>query len=217
MASKPRVKGHGFSVVLQGVENIKAKVEREVIAPVTKATKFTIKDMRRDVPRLVGKRVAERYNIKATECQPPEHKVTVSKKTGQKKSVRRATAVKTSGETLETLSWVWTGRRLTAQRFSMKPGGIPSNKARYDISFTVLRGKEERLESDEGRIYFINDLRGVRQAMSRKTDGRKIDRVEKTTSIPVMIDNENLQPLIQRDINERLEDRLNKNIAKFAR
>jgi hypothetical protein len=215
--SKVNVQGHGLRVVLEGAADIAEKVNKEVIEPVKKATGATVRDLRRDVPRIVGKRVAERYNLKSSEVQPPEHKVTISKKTGEKKVTNRATAVKITGETLETLSWTWTGRNLTAARFSLKPGGILSNKQKYTPSFTVLRGKEERLESDDERVYFINNLKGVRQALSRKADGRKIDRVEKTMSIPVMIDNEKIQPLIQRDVNERLEDRLNKNIAKYAR
>lgn len=207
----------GITVLVDGIKDIKEKIEKEVVSPVKKATGATIRDLKRDVPRIVGKRVAERYNIKASELQPPQHKVTVSKKTGNKKVTHRASAVKIQGETLETLSWTWTGNALTASRFTMKPGGIPSNKQKYNITFSVLRGRETKLESNDERVFFINNLHGVRQALSRKVGSRKIDRVEKTVSIPVMVDNENIQPLIQRDVNERLADRLNKNIAKYAR
>lgn len=174
------------------------------------------KQMVRRVPRIAGKRVSERYNIPATEVQPPAHKVKTDRATGTKREVKKLARVKVKGETLDSISFTWEGRRPTVQRFKMKPSIVPENpRESYDITFSVLRGQRQSLDSDEKYRYFVQNLRGVVQAVYAYNDrspamNRKIAGVAKVLSVPVMIDNKNVKPLIQRDINKVMLEEIRK-------
>lgn len=173
------------------------------------------KQMARNIPRIAGKRVSERYNIPASEIYPPAFKVKTDRKTGIKTKTKKAATVKVKGETLDTLNFTWESRRLTVQRFKMKPKAVPKNPQKlYSVSFSVLRGQQHTLEGNDRR-YFVQDIKGVVQAVSATNNqsaalNRKIDRVEKTLSVSIMIDNQIVNRNIYRDINEQMLQEIKK-------
>ena len=171
--------------------------------------------MARNVPRIVGKRVSERYNIAASEVYPPEFKVKTDRKTKAKKWVKKAAKVTVRGDNLGNLNFYWEARRLTVQRFKMKPGAIPKKpREPYDISFSVLRGSRQNVADEyaHGRNmrFFIQELKGVTQALVAIEDSRKIAGVAKTLSVPVMIDNQEVNANVYRDINAALLEEIKK-------
>ena len=196
--------GINLDVNFEDVQRLYAKTRDTARDNMQKLTK----QMARRVPRLAGKRVAERYNIPANEVQPPAHKVKTDRATGAKREVKKLARVNVKGDTLDSISFTWEGRRPTVQRFKMKPTTVPENpRESYDITFSVLRGERQALENDEKFRYFVQDLRGVVQAVYAYNDrspavNRKIAGVAKVLSVPIMIDNKNVRPLIRRDIND---------------
>ena len=199
--------------IISDVEGTIKDLQKKADGQKARMKKIT-KQMVRDVPRMAGKRVSERYNIPASEIYPPQFKVKTNKETGAKYKVKKAAGVKITGETLDTINIEWTGRRLTIQRFKMKPK-TPTRKEGAAVSFEILRGKRKALESNGERRYFVQNIKGVTQGVSAtnnkgKVLNRKIDRIEKTLSIPIMIDNETVNKNIHKDINEKLKVLLNK-------
>jgi hypothetical protein len=169
---------------------------------------------------MVGKRASERYNLPASEFYPPSHKVKTDRKTGQKLKVKKAGQVKIKGDTISNLEFMWESRRLTVQRFKMKPNAVPKNpREPYDITFSVLRGSQQRVEDTKvlgnDVRFFVQELKGVTQALYATNDrnsslNRKIAGVAKTLSVPIMIDNKDVKPNIQKDINKELVEQIKK-------
>ncbi len=176
--------------------------------------------MVRKVPRMVGKRASEKYNLPASDFYPPSHKIKTDRKTGEKLRVKKAGQVKIKGDTISNLEFTWESRRLTVQRFKMKPNSVPKKPNEpYDITFSVLRGSQQKVEDTKvlgnDVRFFIQDLRGVVQAVYATNDrssalNRKIAGVAKTLSVPIMIDNKDVKPNIQKDINKELETQIKK-------
>lgn len=83
-----------------------------------KAVSYTIKDIKSRAPGWVASETASVYNIKKSEIVPA--------KTEESKN-KKAISVSISGDTLETVSIVYRGRRLTPIHFSMTPR-IPSKQ-----------------------------------------------------------------------------------------
>lgn len=205
------MKSVNITVDLEQVQKLYADEKKRARENMQKVTK----QMARKVPRITGKRVSERYNIPASEVYPPSHKVKTDRKTGIKTKVKKATSVKIKGDTLDNLNFTWESRRLTVQRFKMKPKAVPKRPQKpYDISFEVLRGKQQGFK-DTSRRFFVQDIKGVIQAVSATNNrsaalNRKIDRVEKTLSVPIMIDNAEVNKAIYRDINATLLEEIKK-------
>jgi hypothetical protein len=171
--------------------------------------------MARNVPRMVGKRVAERYNIAASEVYPPEFKVKTDRKTKAKRRVKKAARLTVRGDNLGNLNFYWEARRLTVQRFKMKPGSVPTKQgAPYNITFSVLRGSRQNVADEyahgQNMRFFIQELKGVTQALVAIEGRRKIAGVAKTLSVPVMIDNQEVNANIYRDINSAMMDEIKK-------
>lgn len=177
--------------------------------------------MVRRVPRIVGKRASEKYNLPASEFYPPSHKVKTDRKTGVKTKVRKAGMVKINGETLDDLTFTWEARRLTIQRFKMKPNKVPNKPHEpYDITFSVLRGSQQKVQDRETVMghrvrFFVQDLKGVVQALYATTDrsselNRKIYGVAKTVSTPIMVSNKDVEQNYLKDINEELKAQIKK-------
>ena len=176
--------------------------------------------MVRKVPRMVGKRASERYNLPASEFYPPNHKVKTDRKTGQKTQVKKAGWVKIKGDTLNNLTFTWEARRLTVQRFKMKPNAVPKKPNEpYDITFSVLRGSQQKLENTtvmgHDVRFFVQDLKGVVQALYATNDrssalNRKIAGVAKTLSTPIMISNPDVEKEYLKDINKEIELQIKK-------
>lgn len=192
-----------LDVNFDDVQKLYAKTRETARDNMKKLTKIMV----RSVPRIAGKRVSERYNIPAAEVKPPYHKIKIDKASGEEIKKKKLARVLVKGDTLESLEFEWQGRRPTVQRFKMKPSTVPENpRESYDITFSVLRGQRQSLEKDEKFRYFVQDIRGVVQAVYAHNDrssrgNRKIAGIAKVLSVPIMIDNKNVKPLIYRDIN----------------
>lgn len=200
------------AVEFKNIEKAYSAVKKESAENMRKITTA----MARKVPRIVGKRVAERYSIPASEIYPPAYKVKTDRKTGAKTRVKKAGSVKVTGETLDELTFTWESRRLTVQRFKMKPSAVPKNPHEpYDITFSVLRGSRQTLGRTDKYRFFIQNLHGVVQALYATNDrssalNRKIAGVAKTLSVPIMIDNSNIKDKWRADINSELELQIKK-------
>lgn len=198
-------------VEFRNLEKMYSGIKKQSQANMKKLTTAMV----RRVPRIVGKRASERYSLPASDFYPPAHKVKTDRKTGQKIQVKKAGWVKIRGETLDDLTFMWEARRLTVQRFKMKPAVVPEKPQKpYDITFSVLRGSRQTLDSNykgaRNMRFFIQDLKGVTQALIAMQGERKIKAVAKTLSVPIMIDNENVKPNILKDINAELEAQIKK-------
>lgn len=194
-----------IDVDFKEVQNLLKKTRDESRENMQKLTK----QMVRRVPRLVGKRVAERYNIPANEVYPPAYKVKTDKGTGAKTKVNKLSQVNIKGEDLETLAFTWEGRRPTLQRFKPTPNKIPKNREPYDITFSVLRGQRQTLEAPEGFRNFVAELNSgvhIVYATNNRSSplNRKIIDPVRAASVPVMIDQKDVRANIQRDINETM-------------
>jgi hypothetical protein len=177
------------------------------------------KQMARKVPRIAGKRVSERYNLPASEVYPPEFKVKTDRKTKAKTYKKKAAKVTVRGDNLGNLNFYWEARRLTVQRFKMKPNAVPKKtREPYDITFSVLRGSTQTVNSNyegaKNMRFYIQNLKGVVQALVSIGGSRKIAGVAKTLSVPVMIDNEEVNTLIYRDINKTLLEEIKRIYGK---
>jgi hypothetical protein len=167
------------------------------------------KQMVRRVPRLVGKRVAERYSIPANEVYPPAYKVKTDRGTGAKTKVAKLSKVNIKGDDLDTLAFTWEGRRPTLQRFKPKPNSVPDQRGLYDITFSVLRGQRQTLEAPEGFRNFVAELNSgvhIVYATNNRNSAlnRKIIDPVRAVSVPIMIDQKDVKKNIQRDINETM-------------
>lgn len=187
------------------VQNLLKKTRDEARTNMQKLTK----QMVRRVPRLVGKRVSERYNIPANEIYPPAYKVKTDKGTGAKRKINKLSKMNIKGEDLESLVFTWEGRRPTLQRFKPKPNKVLNNKEPYDITFSVLRGERQTLEAPEGFRNFVAELNSgvhIVYATNNRSSAmnRKIIDPVRAVSVPVMIDQKDVRENIQRDINETM-------------
>jgi hypothetical protein len=203
-------KNRGFYapvVEFKNLEKMYANTKKQTQENMKKLTTHMV----RRVPRMVGKRASERYSLPASDFYPPNHKVKTDRKTGEKKTVKKAGLVKIKGETLEDLTFTWEARRLTVQRFKMKPNAVPKKPQEpYDITFSVLRGLRQTLRDNGQYRHFVQDLKGVTQALYARQGSRKIEGVAKSLSVPIMIDNANVRPKILKDINAELEAQIKK-------
>ena len=122
-------------VEFRNLEKMYSGIKKQSQANMKKLTTAMV----RRVPRIVGKRASERYSLPASDFYPPAHKVKTDRKTGQKIQVKKAGWVKIRGETLDDLTFMWEARRLTVQRFKMKPAVVPEKPQKpYDITFSVF-------------------------------------------------------------------------------
>ena len=127
--------------------------------------------------------------------------------TKEKTKVKKAAKLRIEGETLDTLNFTWESRRLTVQRFKMKPQKVPKKPQQpYDVTFSVLRGAQQSFKPTAERRYFVQDIKGVVQAVSARNDyaPRKINRIEKTLSVSIMIDHPEVNANIYRDVNKEM-------------
>jgi hypothetical protein len=212
-------------VQFKNMEKMFSDVKKESQENMKKLTKHMV----RRVPRMVGKRVSEKYNIPASEIYPPMFKVKTDKVTKEKKKVAKLGRVKIHGETLDTLTFTWEGKSIPLTRFKVKPAtmeALPEHPTiePYDISFEILRGKRETLKADDSQ--FPNIYFGKRQYSNRRifianlssgaTPVYSHDKSRKITgrigglSVPAMVNDFDVERLYQKDINKELEAQIKK-------
>lgn len=145
---------------LEEIEELMSSLEGEDREAVKKAVNYTVRDIKGRAPGWIAAEVSSVYNIKKTEITPA--------KTDSGKN-KKAVSIHTSGDSLESVSLVYTGRALTPIHFSMSPKrprnqktsnkiaipgsminfagggssdvGMVSVPKKYAISYEILKGK----------------------------------------------------------------------------
>lgn len=175
-----------------------------------KVVSRTVSDMKSRAPGAVASAVTTTYNIKKTEITP------VSKTSS--KQVKKAAAVRVTGEQISDLAIVYEGRPLTPIHFRMTPTApIPGKK--YDIKFEVKKGRKQILhgKDDLGQPPFLaSNGYGAYIPFQRKADSREIAYSVRTTSVPQMIQDESsVEAEIQRRLDELLSKRLDYHMSRM--
>jgi len=173
------------------------------------AVKNTISDMRSRAPNAVRDAVCEVYNIK-----PADFKQGGNEEISSKKVVN----VQLRGETIESLSLKYTGRRLTPLHFSMTPKKVTKKTRREGepIQMTVKKSKTATLPGNT----FLQEIGGRTLPFQRKGDGRYPMQAFKTISVPSMIDakpgvaNELTEPGITENLVALIDKRLSHHLAR---
>lgn len=200
-----------------------------------KAVSYTIKDIKSRAPGWVATETAAVYNIKKSEITPA--------KTEEGKD-KKAVSVYMSGETLATMSIVYTGRTLTPIHFSMTPrkpsrqrtggyrkipgkminngsavGMVPVFKE-YKIGYEVIKGR--RMEAAGKREWSRPFLAPVKAGSEkyivyqRKGKSRTDMYSTRTLSVPQMIGAKRVYDKIDKKIMEATEQRLQHHLDRFT-
>lgn len=200
-----------------------------------KAVSYTIKDIKSRAPGWVAAETSAVYNIKKSEVTPA--------KTEEGKD-KKAVSVYTSGETLATMSIVYTGRTLTPIHFSMTPrkpsrqrtgsyrkipgkminsgsavGMVPVFKE-YKIGYEVIKGRRmEATGKQEWSKPFLAPVKAGSEkyiVFQRKGKSRTDMYSTRTLSVPQMIGAKRVYDKIDKKIKEATEQRLQHHLDRFA-
>lgn len=213
-------------------EGVLKKLERDNVG-LGKAMKATTSDMKKRLPGRIADDVRTRYNIKKSEVMP----------TGSGKG-KKAGTIRVKGEKLSDVALVYRGRRLTHTHFGLtpkappEPKGLPEKgpgarkhrrlkgaersamkKRRRTLKATVIKGQKKVIHTkaflvhtgavDESKTQYIPFIRKGKKAMPLKAI--------KTLSVPQMVDNPNVRPLIEQDVDKLIRDRLAHNVRRFKK
>lgn len=192
-----------------------------------KAISNTIKDVKARAPGWISDEVRKQYNIKKSEIMP-----------AKKGEGGKAANIRVSGETIETMTLIYTGNPLTPLHFSMTPkrpaaltdkkraipgegvnakGGAALNVAmarvrkKYSITLQIKKGKKERLRGKYGTPPFIAPAASGSATMipfQRSPAGKYPVTAIHTLSVPQMIDNETVNANIYKKLNDETAKRL---------
>lgn len=177
-------------------------------ASMQKAIDRTISDCKSRAPAQITKAVTAVYNIKSSE-------VAAAGKAA-KAGAKIVGEIKVKGVHVNTLQLVYSGRRLTPLHFSMSPKKRPLNKRRYTVKATFFKGQKKTLKGKyDTPVFLAPQKQGVVLPFQRMGDSRKPVYVIHTTSIPQMIENEQVATDIQGRIDELLTTRLQHNIERM--
>jgi len=201
---------------------IKLKGYKETVARLAKmcedptgAFENTCKDLKKRVPGKVADAVRAQFNIKKNEILPNGTK-------GKKAPTRKAGKISTTGSTIGSLAFYYTGRPLTPTHFGMKPSmpsGMPIKKG---IQYKIKKGGWRSLPKGK-RHFFLNAGQTRKRASMKNTlipfkrKGTKRDApIEpvKTTSLPQMIEYPKVREQITHDINKLTEERFNHHLKR---
>ncbi len=199
------------------------------------AVSYTIKDIKSRAPGWIAKETSAVYNIKKSEITPAKTEEGRDKK---------AVSVYTSGEALETMSIVYTGRTLTPIHFSMTPrkpsrqrtgryraipGKMINNGAKvgmvpifkeYKIDYEVIKGR--RMEATGKREWSRPFLAPVKAGSDkyivyqRKDENRTKMYSTRTLSVPQMIGAKRVYDKIDKRIMEATEQRVQHHLDRLA-
>ena len=196
--------------------------------------KATAADLKRRLPGKVADEVRTRYNVKKSDVMPANG-------TG---GSRRAGSVRVTGETVADLALVYRGHRLSPARFAMAPKapqpakGLPEkgpgarkHRRLEGAARASIRARRRKIKATitKGRRKVVHS-----QAFLAHTGGNGADKVKyipfirkgksaypikavKTTSVPQMVRNPNVQSLIEQDIDALIRERLAHNVKRFKK
>lgn len=193
-----------------------------------KAIKNTVNDIKARAPGWISDEVRKEYNIKKSEIMPA--------KNGQSRD--KAASIRVTGETIETMTLVYSGSPLTPLHFSMTPkkptaltdkrraipgegitakGGAALSVAmarvrkKYNITLQIKKGKKEKLKGKYGTPPFIAPAASGSTTMipfQRSPGGKYPVTAIHTLSVPQMVDNEKVNTAIYKRLNEETAKRL---------
>lgn len=199
-----------------------------------KAIKNTVNDIKARAPGWISDEVRKEYNIKKSEIMPA--------KNGQ--SSDKAASIRVTGETIETMTLVYSGSPLTPLHFSMTPkkptaltdkrraipgegitakGGAALSVAmarvrkKYSITLQIRKGKKEKLKGKYGTPPFIAPAASGSTTMipfQRSPGGKYPVTAIHTLSVPQMVDNEKVNTAIYKRLNEEAAKRLQHNLDR---
>lgn len=209
-------------VIQIGIDEIN-RLQQQV-AEIEKAPKTVLKrltsDAKKRVPGWVSQEVTKVYNIKKAEVMP------------SKNGGKSAGGVKVTGNTIESLALVYTGRLLTPTHFGMTPKSPP--KGSYTLKHQVLKGQKKVLGkvkklSKRQRQKLAANFRGEGTRSSQRSPvmlmpaskggstyipfqrvsaNRNDVEAVKTISVPQMVSSDRTAPAITQAINDGLDKRL---------
>ena len=168
-----------------------------------KGTKRALNDMaRREAKTVAGNEVTKVYNIKKGDV------------TGAFRGYKVVGTISLAGVSIDTYEVEWRGRAFTPTHFAM------SVMKRGTVKWKPLKtGGRIELKSTtypQFKVFAAKGLPFTRTpgTRARKTgrgwSGLPIDVVRSHLAVPQMIDNEKVNPNIEREIDRRLEEKLNK-------
>lgn len=224
------------STITMQVENLDSLLRQvqQIKTGGAKAIKNTVNDVKARAPGWISDEVRKEYNIKKSEIMPA--------KKGQSGS--KATNIQVTGETIETMTLVYTGSPLTPLHFSMTPkkpaaltdkrraipgeginakGGAAIDVAmvhvrkKYSITLQIKKGKKEKLRGKYGTPPFIAPAAKGATTMipfQRSPEGKYPVTAIHTLSVPQMIDNEKVNANIYKKLNEETAKRLQHNLDR---
>lgn len=199
-----------------------------------KAIKNTVNDIKARAPGWISDEVRKEYNIKKSEIMPA--------KNGQ--SSDKAASIRVTGETIETITLVYSGSPLTPLHFSMTPkkpaaltdkrraipgegitakGGAALSVAmarvrkKRSITLQIKKGKKEKLKGKYGTPPFIAPAASGSKTMipfQRSPGGKYPVTAIHTLSVPQMVDNEKVNTAIYKKLNEETAKRLQHNLDR---
>ena len=184
-----------------------------------KAISATVKDLKSRAPAWIAQEVVNAYNIKKSEITP------------SKSGGKRAGSIKIAGETIESLTFTYSGRLLTPVHFGMSPKSPPAGK-KYTIKATILKGQKKTIGK-----YLTTRTRGgpysgrshnILMSTGSTTEGgtpyipfqrmskdRKDIKKFTTVSVPQMVGNKQVGEAIIGRLNEEATKRLEHNVERF--
>lgn len=178
-----------------------------------KVMKNTVSDMKKKIPTIVKKSVTEVYNIKPGE---------ITQSQGKNANGKKAANIYTTGQTIENVAVVYTGRTLTPLHFSMTPTKMPAKRKKkpQNIKLTILKGNQRVLHGKYNTPPFLAPAARSSSTIipfQRITSARTPVTAIHSLSVPQMIDNEKVNTDIHEKINKMAMERLNHNTNRFMK
>lgn len=195
-----------------------------------KAISNTLKDVKSRAPGWIAGEVTKIYNIKKGEITPSSGNTSTPR--------RKASTMRIAGETFDSLTFTYTGRRLTPLHFSMTPKtakplqdkkiAIPASglnlkggkitkvamariRKPYNVYATIKKGNKEKLTGKYNTSVFLAPASKGSSKMipfQRTTSGKHNVESIHTLSVPQMIENEAVNESIHQKLTEETGKRL---------
>lgn len=210
-----------WTVQLRNVRKLRKDLE-DIKASNAKAVKATVSDMRARAPGAIASCVTAIYNIKKSEITPASGK--------SEKPKKMAGTIRVSGETIDEMTIIYTGRMLTPVHFGMTPKTPPKGK-KYTLKQQVIKGESKVIgrylnTRTPGGPYAKrshNILMGTGAKSADKVSAIPFQRMSEnrtdlkkftTISMPQMITSDRVAPAIKERLSTMLKERLDHHMKR---
>lgn len=189
-----------FTVTCSGAEDIVKRLNKLENGGQT-AIKKTVNDFMSRAPAWVSKGIREHYGVD-----------TAAINEAKQQPRRGQSSIQVAGVQVDSASLIYKGRVLTPTHFKMKP--TQRKPKPYRVSQEVFKGQRKNLPA--GVFLASSGGEGSTQIpFQRESESRYPIKSIKTLSVPQMIENEKVQPLIQQNIDEGLSKRLENHVKQM--